>query len=163
MTGELLLLLVGVTLVLAALVAIAARGRSTGFARLHGWPLTATLAAGALCVSAGSIVLLSRDPTGVISEPITDTLSSDEFSEHVRVIIDGREIGVVRIDERSPHARLTVTVAKEGRYAYRTESIVHFKGKRPLTNHFEGKVFIDGKGTLQVSVDDVAEAFVAPA
>jgi hypothetical protein len=166
MSGELLLLLVGVAFILAAVVDVRPRERSIRLAQLDRWPRIATAATGALCVSAASIVLLSDEPnstTGPVTEAVTDELDPTEISETVRVFVDGRHAGVLKVDSRVPRARLNVTVARAGRHEYATRATIALKGKPAKRTSFDGEVFVDGKGSLKMSLDpDTLVVYVLP-
>ena len=54
---------------------------------------------------------------------INATLAPEEVSEEVRVFLDGRDVGVVHVDEGRPVFDLAVTVDGAGRHAYRLESV----------------------------------------
>jgi hypothetical protein len=164
MNVALLVLVLGCVLLGFAVLVV--RARSIRFARPDTWRRIATAATGALCVSASSIVLLSDEPstaTGAVTEVLTDTISEGEISEDVRVFVDGRDVGVLRITQRSPRARVIVKVDKAGRHAYRTQARIHFEGERPKRTSYASEVFVDGEGTLEVVVDDASRAFVQPA
>jgi hypothetical protein len=133
MTADLLLLLLGTVLILAGVLAGTVPG---GNATRRTWrgrtPRIVASSAGVLCVAAGLIVLSSDDySAGAVRVTITGELAPEEVSEEIRVFLDGREVGVVKVDERSPKRRVTVTVAKTGRHAYRLESKRQVKGQKP--------------------------------
>ncbi len=49
---------------------------------------------------------------------IRDALGEDQVSEQVVVVINGRTVGTLSVNEHYPTAMLTVTVPGEGRYSY---------------------------------------------
>jgi hypothetical protein len=154
MTGALLLLVVGIALLAAAVIELPPGGRALGLARLRRWPRITAAAAGALCVSSATILLLSDDtsvPSGAATEVIVDELGPDQVREEVRIFIDGKDVGVLRIDEHSPKARLAVTVAHAGMKDYRTQLIKQLRGKQPIRRTYSSEVVIDGRGSLGVA------------
>jgi hypothetical protein len=161
MTVALLVLLLGCVLIAVAMLAV--RARSIRLARPGSWQRIATAATGALCVSASSIVLLSNEPTTSVTELLTDTISSGEISEDVRVFIDGRDVGVLHVTQRVPRAHVRVTVDQAGRHSYRTQARIHLAGEPPKRTSYTSEVFIDGEGTLEVVVDNTSRTYVQPA
>ncbi len=154
MTGALLLGAVGVALVVLALVQLPVGGRGPGFARLERWPRITAAAAGALSVSAAAVLLLGDDtsvPPGPVSQTIVDELGPGQVREEVRLFIDGKEVGVLRIDERTPVARLVIKVARAGTHAYRTELVQQLEGKATLRRTYSSEVVIDGEHTLEIA------------
>lgn len=157
MSGEWLFLVVGVALVLA--------GALTGRARIGGTARIAIAGVGVLCVVAASILLgsegrrASGDPVKVT---ITNELGPDQVKEEIRVFLDGREVGILEVDEQSPRARVTATVAKPGRYDYRLLARSQVTGKEPTEVSHEDDVFIDNEGRLDIYYDDEGRTYLAP-
>ncbi|MEY2516144.1 MAG: hypothetical protein QOJ89_3502 [bacterium] len=165
MTDESVLLVLGAALMLVAALAGRPRARAIGLARgpaLRG----ALAAAGALCVVAAVILRGSdeRDvPAGAVTVEITDELGSGQLSERIRVFLDGRDVGVVTVDERAPKARLSVTVPKAGRFAYRLQSTRQVNGRQPTRVDTTGNVVIDGHSSrLDVFSDDEGKTYLVP-
>jgi len=63
---------------------------------------------------------------------------------------DGRDVGVVRVDARSPTSRLRTTVAATGRHDYRLESVRQVKGRPPERTTGRSEVVIAGKRLLGI-------------
>jgi hypothetical protein len=163
MTGELLLLLIGTGLILAGALAGGSRAGAIGLARVGAVPRIAVGGAGLLCVVAAVIVMTSDDsgaPRGPLRVALSDELGPAQVSEQIRVFIDGQDKGVIRIDEQSPKARLTLTVPKPGRYDYRLETTRQLKGKKPVHVSSKGDVAIDGSSHLAVYSDDTGQTYL---
>jgi hypothetical protein len=159
MTGGLLLLVVGVVLVFAAVLAREAPLRAIGLGRVGRTPRIAVAGGGVLCVVA-ALILIAGDnsdrPAGPVRVTITTELGPEQISEETRVFIDGHYIGMLKIDESSPEARLTETV-QAGRRDYKTESKVQLKGEdEPQVAINEGQVIIDGKTPLTIFYNEKA-------
>jgi hypothetical protein len=165
MTGELLLLLLGAVLILAGVLGGSVPVRVAGLGHMGRTPRFAAAGAGLLCVVAALILIEGDDyvaPAGPITFTIANELGPNQVFEEIRVFLKGRDVGVVRVDERSPTASLTVTVPKAGRYAYRTESKSQVKGQKPSTDTHDDNVFIDGKSQLVVYYDQEGHTYLGP-
>jgi hypothetical protein len=126
------LLALGAALLAATALACTPQLRAVGLPELGRTPRLSGVAAGVLCVAAGLILLGSADydsPAGAVRTTIVAELSPGEISEEIRVFLDGRDVGVVRADARSPKAHLPVTVTRTGRHDYRLRSTVKLRGK----------------------------------
>jgi hypothetical protein len=161
MSTEHLLLVLGAVLILCAALAGRPRVRAPGIRRV---PRTARLAgayAGALFVTAG-LILLGSDPgpSGSVRAKITTELNFDETSQKTRVFLDGRYVGVVAADERTPRPSIAVTVAGTGRHEYRVESKRRVKGKAPQRARHTGQVVIDGVRPLEVLFSRDGDVFL---
>jgi hypothetical protein len=165
MTGELVLLLLGAVLILAGALAGRAQVRALRLAQVGRMPRIAAVGTGLLCVVAALILIGSDDyaaPAGPVKVTVSNELGPDQVSEEIRVFLDGRDVGVVRVDEQSPKASLTVTVAKTGRHDYRTESTSQLKGQKPVKVSHSDNVLIDGKSRLIVYYDDEGRTYLGP-
>lgn len=162
MTLELALLIAGAVLVVAA----ALSGRP-GMPGTRAWsaspaPRLALAFAGVLSLTAGLILLTSDTAeTGQVRATITAELASDEVSEEIRVFIDGRDKGVISVDERRPTSRLAVTVDWAGRHRYRLESTRQVKGKQPERAGREDDVVIAAGGRLDIVYSRDGEVYLS--
>jgi len=157
MAGEWLFLLVG--------VALALTGALAGRLRMGQPPRIAIAGVGMLCVVAASILLASEDPrasVGPVRVTIVNELGPDQVREKISVFLDGRNIGVLEVDERSPRARVTATVAKTGRYDYRLVARSQVTGRAPTEVSHEDDVFIDADGRLDIYYDDEGRTYLGP-
>ena len=104
-----LMLVVGGVLVLAGALAGRPQLRAIGLAPLGRSACGAIAATGLLCVVAGLILLggegASAKP-GPVRATVEAELAPDEVSEEIRVFLDGRDMGIVRVDKQAPKARL---------------------------------------------------------
>jgi hypothetical protein len=144
MTAGLTFLLVGGLLVAAGAIAFGRAGRTAGLA---------IAGTGLMCGVAG-LILLGGEGTGAKAGPVRATiraeLEPDEVSEEIRVFLDGRDAGVVRVDARAPVSDLAVSVDRVGRHAYRLESVRQKKGKRPEQARRTDKVAIADRSRLGI-------------
>jgi hypothetical protein len=165
MTGELLLLLPGAVLILASAVAGRIKVRAIALAQVGRTLRIAAAGVGVMCVVA-ALILIGSDSSSARAGPlgvtITDELGPDQVSEQLRVFLDGEDVGVVRVDEQSPKARLTVTVAKVGRHDYRTETTSQIEGQAPKKASNTGDVVIDGESHLEVRSDEEGRTYLKP-
>lgn len=161
MPRELLLLLVGALLISLAALAGGARMR----ARVGRTLRAATAAAGLLCAGAALILMVSdgRDlDAGPVTVVISNELGANQVSEEIRVSLDGREVGVLKVDEQSPRARLTVSVEMAGRYEYTVKSKRRVKGREPTDVSSDGNVAIGEGGRLTVFSNSKGDTFLLP-
>lgn len=153
MSAELLLLTVGSLLVVLAALAGKRRTRTIGYDRAVRTARVSVASTGVLCLVSGLILLsgsAADAPAGPVRVTIEAELAPKELSEEVRVFLDGRDRGVVRVDERSPVSRLAVTVDAIGRHDYRLESTRQVRGKRPEKAARSDDVIIDRQAMLGI-------------
>jgi hypothetical protein len=118
---------------------------------------------GLLCVVAALILMGSDDhgtSPGPLKVTIADELGPGQVSEEITVFLDGRHVGVIKIDQQSPKAQLPLTVAKAGRYDYRLEAKRQLKGKQPVAVSSKGDVVIDGRGHLGIYADPTGKTYL---
>lgn len=126
---------------------------ATGLARIGRTPRLACAGVALLCATAGFIVSGSEE-YGIQADPVRVTIAAelapDEVSEEVRVILGGRDLGVVRVDKDTPKSRLTTSVAATGRHTYHLESTRQKTGRAPEHVTQSSHVVISAKGRLGV-------------
>jgi len=65
-----------------------------------------------------------------VDEPVdftlTDQLGDGELSEQVTVLVDGKNVGNLTVNQEYPNSRLTVTVPKSGQHSYTAEAVAVF-------------------------------------
>jgi len=120
-------------------------------------------ATGLLCVIAATILLSSADVAdraGLVAVAIDNELGSGQVSEEVRVFLDGRYVGVLTVNQKSPTARLTATVTGAGRHGYRllTRRVVKGRGVKVIRSH--GDVVIDGRRDLFIVADEKGRTYL---
>lgn len=114
-----------------------------------------TIGAGLTFIILGIGIQPNGSPGKANSSPvyftISDNLGEEQVSEQVTVVIDGRNVGDLTVNEEYPSSSITVTVPQEGRYSYTLDASAVFKGS---TREFSGV----GQGTIDVKAD---KAFTA--
>jgi len=65
-------------------------------------------------------------PPSPVDFTIHDQLGAGQVSEQVTVVIDGRRVGTLTINQHYPASSVTVTVPQPGRYSYTVESAAVF-------------------------------------
>jgi hypothetical protein len=89
---------------------------------------------------------------GVVATPapidftIYDQRGENQVSEQVTVLIDGRMVGNLSVNEQYSNASLTVTVPRPGRYSYTVESAAVFNVegyRRELRGAGQGMIAVD--------------------
>jgi hypothetical protein len=154
-----ILLVVGIVLVVAGAVG--------GLApNVKGALRAGAAAAGLLCIVAGVIILSADSPAidqGGVKAVIRDKLASDQIEEEIKIVLDGRDVGVLTANKRKPIARMTVRVPKVGEYPYRIEVSGHAAGRPATQLSGSGKVRIDGTGELRIVGDGEGHVYLAPA
>jgi hypothetical protein len=106
---------------------------------------------GLMCVVAAVILLASGGSAkGPISATIMCELDPALVSDEITVFLDGRSVGIIRVDEHSPRAKLRVTVSKAGRHDYRLRSTRRVKGGELRRVTHTSDVVIDGKHPLLI-------------
>jgi len=158
------LLVVGAALVLGGALAAARRLRFAGVARPGRTVGLAVAGTGLLCLVAG-LILLGGEGTGAKARAFPATITAEldegvEVSEEIRVFLDGRDVGIVRVDERRPVSKLALTVDRTGRHEYRLESIRQRKGHPPERARRADRVDIDRDGRLGIFYGPEGEVYL---
>jgi hypothetical protein len=70
-------------------------------------------------------------PSSAVDFMIHDALGEDQVSEQITILIDGKSVGTLTVNEYHPNARITVTVPQSGRYSYTAEAtaVFHINGR----------------------------------
>jgi hypothetical protein len=76
---------------------------------------------------------------------IHDELGDGQVSEQVTILINGRRVGAISVNEHFPTSEISVTVPREGRYSYATEAAAVFRSEG---NELE--VFGTGQGMIDI-------------
>jgi hypothetical protein len=82
---------------------------------------------------------------------ISDVLGDEQVSERMTVVIDGRNVGDLTVNEQYPRSTITVTVPQEGKYNYVLDTSAVFKGDNAELHGV-------GQGTIDVKPE---KAFTA--
>ena len=77
---------------------------------------------------------------------VHDRLGENQVSEQVTILVDGRSVGTLTVDKYHPHAAVTISVPKSGRYSYTVEATAVFNIDGRLYRHTGV-----GQGTIQAS------------
>jgi hypothetical protein len=76
---------------------------------------------------------------------IHDELGDGQVSEQVAVLINGRRVGSISVNDHYPTSEITVTVPSEGRYSYTTEAAGIFRNEDK-----DVEVFGTGQGLIDI-------------
>lgn len=147
-------LVVGTALIAAAVLAHRAR-----VARV------AAAATGLLSIVGASVLIATsgaEPQPGPVTVTIVDELGAGQISETVRILFDGRDAGVLSVDERKPRAALRVSLPHAGRYEYTTQARRRLQGKSPGQASFSKTIEIDGDGTLMIYYDGADRTYLKP-
>ena len=82
---------------------------------------------------------------------ISDVLDDEQVSEQMTIVIDGRNVGDLTVNEQYPRSTITVTVPQEGKYSYVLDASAVFKGDNAELHGV-------GQGTIDVKSE---KAFTA--
>jgi len=75
---------------------------------------------------------------------LTDQLGEDELSEQVTVLVDGKDIGNLTVNEAYPNSRLVVAVPTSGQHSYTAEATAIFNDQgTPVQYAGAGQGMID--------------------
>jgi hypothetical protein len=156
MTPEIISFVFGVLLILIGILGGGFEVRKVKIAKVG--PGTRLLAAvsGLSFITLG-IAIQSRDttPEKASSPPvnftISDVLGDEQVSERMTVVIDGRNVGDLTVNEQYPRSTITVTVPQEGKYNYVLDTSAVFKGDNAELHGV-------GQGTIDVKPE---KAFTA--
>ena len=75
---------------------------------------------------------------------LTDELGDYELSEQVTILIDGKDVGNLTVNQEYPSSRLTVTVPKRGQHSYTADAIAVFNDQgNPVEHEGAGQGMID--------------------
>lgn len=84
----------------------------------------------------------ARDST--ISFTLHDRLAEQQVSAQTIVLIDGKRVGTLTVNEHYPDAMIAVTVLAPGRYSYTLDSrIIFVQGRRRVEYQGTGQGFIN--------------------
>ncbi|MEA2234336.1 MAG: hypothetical protein QOD83_4152 [Solirubrobacteraceae bacterium] len=158
MTGEWILLLVGVVLPLIAVLTARARGLRRGLA-----PRIAAAATGLLCVAAAVMLMTSAaadSRSGPFSVAITDQLGPGQLSERIRVLLDGRGVGLLEVNRRMPRSRVMLAVAHAGRHRYELQVTRRMAGGKPVEVTSGGQVDVADARPLVLYADETGRTYL---
>ncbi len=96
---------------------------------------------------------ISDNKASLINFSITDQLGEGQVSEQVRVLIDGKEVGTLKVDSYYPKSTIAVSVPRSGRYSYDLEAIAIFRDENKKLYEIEGV----GQGSINVNDGKVFE------
>jgi hypothetical protein len=162
MTGP-ILLVAGAALILAGALAGGARARAIGLARVGTIARVASAGLGLVCVLAGAFVTgreACDSGTGRARFTISDELGPNQVSERVRVFFDGRDVGVLEIDQHSPKAQMAVTLGKPCEHHYRLVLERRLKGDQPTEATTERDIVILPDSHMVVDSDPRGAAYL---
>ncbi len=93
------------------------------------------------------VVVASLGSSDSVDFTIRDNLGSDQVAEEVTVLIDGRNVGTLRVDQNNRTAELPVSVSSgPGRYSYTAASDTILRNGRRLSGTGQGTIDVrDGK------------------
>lgn len=75
---------------------------------------------------------------------LTDQLGEYELSEQVTILIDGKEVGNLTVNQEYPTSRLMVTVPKRGQHSYTADAVAVFNDQgNPVQHEGAGQGMID--------------------
>jgi len=60
---------------------------------------------------------------------LTDELGDDELSEQVTILVDGKDVGNLTVNQDYPNSRLMVTVPRPGQHSYTAEAVAVFNSQ----------------------------------
>ena len=93
----------------------------------------------------------TKSSTNPVSFTIYDQLGYKQISEQITVIINGKVVGTLTVNQHYPTSAITVTVPQEGQYSFtaKAKSVVNIRGKltevtgagQGMINVTSGKVF----------------------
>lgn len=87
-------------------------------------------------------------PPSPVEFVLLDELGSDQVSEQVTVVIDGKVVGTLKVDVDFPSDEMTLIAPEEGNYTYHLEAEANFYD--PATNTIYPVSGV-GQGTVYVS------------
>jgi hypothetical protein len=98
----------------------------------------------------------SRPPTQSrpITFTITDRLGEGQLSEQVTLLLNGRRIGMLSVNQHYPYSELPVTVPQEGRYSYTAEAAAVFETEGELVEYYgvgQGAIDVEGGKTFELA------------
>ena len=75
---------------------------------------------------------------------LTDQLGEYELSEQVTILIDGKDVGNLTVNQEYPNSRLMVTVPKRGQHSYTADAVAVFNDQgNPVQHEGAGQGMID--------------------
>jgi hypothetical protein len=156
MTPEIISFVFGVLLILIGILGGGFEVRKVKIAKVGRGTRLLAVVSGLSFITLG-IAIQSRDttPEKASSPPvnftISDVLGDEQVSERMTVVIDGRNVGDLTVNEQYPRSTITVTVPQEGKYNYVLDTSAVFKGDNAELHGV-------GQGTIDVKPE---KAFTA--
>jgi hypothetical protein len=125
------------------------------------WPTRcAALAAGLFFIGLSANIpdAVSRapltPPVQAQAQPVTftiaDQLGDGQVSEQVTILLDGRRVGTLTVNQHYPYSELSVTVPRAGQYSYTAEAAAVFDIEGELIEYYGA-----GQGMIEVEADKV--------
>jgi hypothetical protein len=133
------------------------------------WPTRfAALGAGAFFIAMGvtipsdltdahlnnSAQALLNSPVADQPQPVTftiaDQLGDGQVSEQVTILLDGRRVGTLTVNEHYPYSELSVTLPRAGQYSYTAEAAAVFDVEGELVEYYGA-----GQGMIQVEAGKI--------
>jgi len=74
----------------------------------------------------GGVVMAGPPQDEPVDFTLTDQLGDGELSEQITVLVDGRNVGNLTVNQDYPNSRLMVTVPKPGQHSYTVEAVAVF-------------------------------------
>jgi len=85
-------------------------------------------------------------PSEAVDFTLTDQLGHGEISEQVTILVDGKNVGNLTVNEQYPDSRIMVTVPKPGQHSYTAEAVAVFN-VQGIPMQYSGA----GQGMINVS------------
>ncbi len=170
MTLEVVVFIFGALLLLTGILGGGFELKELKIPQVGRWPRIASLLAGIVLVMTGiGLVATPEDedgqnpaatrgptrdseaqPATAVEKPVTfsvvDQLGEGQVSEQVTLLINGRSVGQLTVNEDYPESQLSVTVPRAGDYSYTIEARAVFRDSQGDTVEYSGV----GQGSVGV-------------
>jgi hypothetical protein len=153
MSAHILLLALGGLLIVVAILGGGIEAREIRIPQIGKWPRVLAGLAGMFFFVLG-MGLIPDGQTHITPAPdpvtfkIKDELGKGQFSEQVRIVINGKEAGYLTVNEDYPVSTISVSVPRAGQYSYvlEADALFHDKVEVEKLNNYQG----GGQGSIDV-------------
>ena len=160
MSSELLSFVVGGLLILIGIIGGGFEVKELKIPKVA-WPTRfAALAVGAFFIGLGANIPDAiteapfTTPVHAEAQPVTftiaDRLGDGQVSEQVTIVLNGRRVGTLTVNEHYPNSELSVTVPRAGQYSYTAEAAAIFHAEGGLREYFGA-----GQGVIEVEAGKI--------
>jgi hypothetical protein len=151
MSAHILLLALGGLLIVVAILGGGIEARELRIPQIGKWPRVLAGLTGMFFFALGIGFIpdspsIGPGPPELVTFKIRDELGEGQVSEQVRVLLNGKEVGYLNVNQDYPASTISVSVPSEGVYSYVLEARAFFRDENKQEREFQGS----GQGNIEV-------------